>query len=371
MDSLQAKTLSEMRMHELTIESYEKCKARELELIKEIQETDDILNAENGIDKLIVGELREGIKKFGTPRRSNVIPYKISFDTEVMGDCILQLSSEGMILRKTSSNVEEEPIPIDSNGFAVKVGNECSFIAIDENGNFSFIRVKEIPVDSEVPLNRFIQRKLSTIVALLPFDLESSKCAILISRKGMIKKVIINEMKPSKRPCIEIGNDDKLVRGIVTKKETSKGILIYTLNGMGQMIDPNQVRITSHIAKGINGFKLQQDDEIIGCYSISPENQYLLYVTAKGKVRLNLLEYISQRDSKHEEMLRLITLTDRDHLLTVIGCNKYDKLIAYYDDQTTETIEIEKLMESTMSSLPIKVVKKNMVSTNIVKVKLV
>jgi DNA gyrase/topoisomerase IV subunit A len=373
MDSLQARVLSNLRMHELSIESYEACIKRREELEKELAEIYKTLDEENGIDKIIIAELRDGIKRFGTPRKSNVIPYKISVHSEAEGACILQLSSDGMILRKETTNVYEEPIPTDSNGFAVRVDNDASFVIIDEYGYHSYVKVKEIPIDSEVPLNRFMKKSLEgNIVAMLPVDIDSDMCCTLISKNGMLKKIRINDMGPSKKPCIALDKDDRLVRGLVTKTRAVKDILVFTKNGYGQRMDPNDIRITSPTAKGGNGFKLKGDDEIVGCYTINPEeNQYLMYMTTKGKARLNLLEYLNARDSKHDEMVRLISLNDRDRLISVIGCNKYDKAQVFFDDGSNETIEIKKIEEGTMSSDPKKVTSKNAVTTNVIKVKLI
>ena len=373
MDSLQARVLSNLRMHELSIDAYEACLKRRTELEEELKEVQKTLDEENGIDKLIIAELRDGIKRFGTPRKSNVVPHKIQVHSEVEGACILQLSSDGIILRKEATNVYEEPIPTDNNGFAVRVDNDASFIIIDDNGFYSYVKVKEIPVDTEVPVNRFMKTSLEgNIVAMLPVDINSDLCCTLISRNGMLKKIRISDMGPSKKPCIALDKEDKLVRGIVTKASSAKDILVYTKNGMGQRLDPNGIRITSPIAKGANGFKLMNDDEIVGCYDINPkENQYLLYMTMKGKARLNLIDYLPTRDSKHDSMLRLISLNDRDRLISVIGCNKFDNAQVFFDDGDSETIDISKLEEGTMSSDPKKVTSKNAVSNNVVKIKLI
>ncbi len=366
MDSLQAKTLSEMRMHELSIESYEKCLARREELIKELAEVEETLNTESGIDNLIIGELREGIRRYGTPRRSSVVPFKISLDTEVAGSCILQLSSDGIITRNTSTNVDEEPIPLDTCGFAAKVDNDSAFVVVDEDGMFSFVKVVELPVDQEVPLNRFIKQPLGNIVGLLPFDIDSTQCCVLISRNGMLKKIRISEMKPSRRPCIDLGKNDKLVRGIVVNNNTKKDILIYTELGMGQRFDPNAIKITSFLAKGGEGFKLDKD-HIVGCYSINPENQYLLYITKRGRGRLNETAFLPQRVTKRDQMVMLIPINERDSLLSVIGVNKFDNVMVHFNDQSTEQVDISKLQVCTMSAIPEKVVKKNVVSNYLVK----
>lgn len=372
MDSLQARALSNMRMIELSIDSYEECLKRREELKKELKDVETTLNTEDGIDKLIVAELRDGIKRFGSPRKSNVVPRKISIKTSVQGVCILQLSSDGNIIRKLATNVDEEPIPTDTNGFAVKVENDSAFILIDENGYHSFIKANDIPIDVEVPVNRYAKQKISNnIVAMLPCDIDSDRCCTLISKQGMLKRIKISEMGPSKKPCIMLNKDDKLVKGIVTLTRTSKDLLIYTKEGMGQRLDPNVIRITSPMAKGSNGFKLKSNDEIVGVYAIRPEeNQYLLYVTAKGKMRLNLIDYLPTRDSKHDAMVRLISLNDRDKLVSIIGCNKLDKIKIYYDNATTEVIDLSLMEESTMGSEPKKMTKnQNAVTTNILKVK--
>lgn len=372
MDSLQAKTVSMLRMYELSIDAYEACLKRREDLIKELKEVEDTLTADNGIDKVIIAELRDGIKRFGTPRRSNIVPYKISVSSNVEGSCILQLSSDGNITRKIATNVYEEAVPVDNNGFAVYVDNDSSFILINDAGYYSFIRVKDLPVDTEVPVNRYTRQKLDgNIVAMLPWDMDSDLCCTLISRMGVLKRMKISDMGPSKKPCIMLDKNDSLIRGIVTAVKSTKDILVYTKEGMGQRFDPNMIRITSPSAKGGNGFKLKGNDEIVGCYAINPdENQYILYVTIKGKMRLNLIEYLPVRDSKHDAMVMLISINDRDRLLSVIGCNRLDKVQVFYDDGTSEYVDISKLEEGTMSSEPKKVTSKNAVTTNIVKVKL-
>lgn len=375
MDSLQARALSDMRMLELSIDSYNACLKKRDELEVQLKEIEDILDQKDGIDNLIIGELRDGLKRFGKPRNSNVVPYQIDVSSEVEGSCILQLSSEGVIRRSIASNAEQEPIPTDSNGFAVKVDNDSSFILIDNYGNHSFVKVKEIPVDTNVPVNRYMKKNLpGNIIAMLPCNFDEDKCVTLISKFGVCKRMRISEIGPSKRPIISMDKDDSLVKGIVLNTKSSKDILVFTKHGMGQRLDPNSIKITSPSAKGSSAFRLIPDDEIVGCYAISPEeNQYLLYVTNKAKMRLNNIEYLPTRDSKRDKMINLISLNERDRLFAVVGCNKLDKLQVFYGDGTKETIAISSIKEGTMATKPMKVVKKSIENNkmNVVKVKLV
>lgn len=373
MDSMQARVIADMRNVDLCEEAREKYLKRKEEITKELQELEDTLNAKNGIDKVIIAELRDGIRRFGVPRKSNVVPYEIKVSVEAEGACVIQLSSDGTVNRRMATNVYEEPVPLDNNGFAVRVENDASFILVDSNGYHSYVRVKDIPLDSDVPVNRYARQKITgNIIAMLPCHIDMDLYAVLISRKGVMKRFRISDMGPSRKPCISLEKDDSLVRGIVLSPKYQKDILVYTRDGMGQRLDPNSIRVTSQSAKGSNGFKLSGDDEIVGCYTINPaENQYILYVTSKGKMRLNNIEYLPLRDSKHDAMVRLISLNERDRLVSIVGCNKLDKITVYYDDATTEVIDISKLEESTMGAEPKKITtKQNAVTTNIVKVKL-
>lgn len=373
LDSLQARALSNMRMIELTIDAYNGYKEKAEELDRKLNEIDEIFHTENGIDKVIIAQLRDGIKRFGKPRKSNVVPYKISTARDVEGYCIIQLASDGTVIRRTATNAEEEPIPTDSNGFAVVVDNDSSFIIIDDTGAHTFIKVKELPVDTEVPVYRYTKKVLSgNIVAMLPVDIDSDLCCTLVSKRGIMKRIRISDFGTSKRPVMSLEEGDKIVRGIVMKEKSQKDLLIYTKDGYGQRLENSSIKITSPVARGTVGFKVGADDEVIGLFAISPEqNSYIVYVTTRGKMRLNLLEYLPVRNNKNDSMVQLITLPDRDKLIAVVGCNKLDKIQVFYDDNDSEIVEVEHMPEETMSAEPKKAVKKNMVSARITKVKLV
>ena len=372
LDSLQARALSNMRMIELTIDAYEECKKKAVQLKQALAEIDEILHTEHGIDKLIIAELRDGVKRFGTPRRSNVVPYKISTSNEVEGFCIIQLSSDGTVIRRQATNAEEEPIPTDTNGFACVVDNDSSFILIADDGMHTYVKVKDIPLDKEFPIYRFTNKVLSgKIIAMLPVDIDSDLCCTVVSKKGILKRFKVSETRPSSRAIVGLEDGDKLVKGVVLPEKSHRELLVFTRDGKGQRLENSMIKITSPTAKGVPGFNIAKDDEIIGVYSISPEqNQYIVYVTMKGKMRLNLLEYLPTRNSKKDSMVSLISLSDRDKLVSVMGCNRFDKVHVFYDDETDEIVEIEHMPEETMGAEPKKMVTKNMVSAKVTKCKI-
>ena len=373
MDSLQARALSNMRMVELSTDARDGYLKRRDELIIELDKLENILNRENGIDEVIIGELQDGIKRFGTNRRSNVVPKKISVSSEVEGHCILTLTSDGIINRRQSSNIEEPVPPLG--GFACNVDNGSSFILINDSGYHSFIKVKDIPIDTDVPAIRYSKKPLSgNIIALVPCNIDEDESCTLISRKGIIKRIRTVDLRPSGKPFISLDKDDSLLKGIVTKTNSNKEILIFTRNGLGQKFNVHSIKPTLLNAKGSNGIKLNNNDTIEGCFLINPtESEYLLYVTLRGKCRLNDINYFPTRNSKHDEFVNLISLSDRDKLISVVAVNKYDKVKIYFGDGTDEELNIDSLEPTTMGDLPKKVLKKSITSNadGVVQVKII
>ena len=360
MDSLQAQALSEMKMYELSKESYEKCLKKREDLVKEIEKIEAILNEEDGISKLIVSELLAGAKKFGTKRKSNVIDSEISTTFETESRCVLHVSSNGMIKRSVVSNVEHEPVPVDSDSFAILVDNDSKFIVIDESGYYSPLEVKDIVLDKEVSLRNYMKMNFSNIIGVVPVE-ESSDACIIISAKGIIRKLRLDSFRSSSSYCIKLSSNDRLVKAFPVNFRTEKDILIYTKDGFGQRIDPNnfQAGKSSTSSKGQTEIILNKGDEVVGSFLINPtEKQYLLYVTLLGKVRLNLMKYLRTRSSRRDELVQLLPLSNQDKLVSIVGCNRCDQVQLFFNDKTSEIFQLESLEESTMRAEPVKVLKK-------------
>ena len=363
MDSLQAQALSEMKMYELSKEYYQKYLNKKEELIKEIDKVEKILNEENGITNIIITELTEGAKKFGSPRKSNVVDEEIKSTVDIDSYCILQIS-DGVVNRTAVTNVDEEPIPNDPNGFAIKAEDHSQFIVIDENGLYSFIKVNEIPLGIDVPLVHFLHQKLSKIIAIISTE-DLSKSCLLVTKMGYIKALSLDSFAPSRtKPCIKLRDKDKLIKGILLNQNSDKDLIIYTKEGFGQRFNFK----TSSKFSGQPLIILNKDDEVCGCFIINgKEKDLLLYITSRGKVRLNLSKYLPQRGSIKEEKVNLIPLSSSDSLVAIIACNNFDSFKIFFDDFSCRELKVSDLKPTTMSSEPEQIFPKG---KKIVKIKL-
>lgn len=363
MDSLQAQALSEMKMYELSKESYEKYLAKKEELIKEIAKVEAILNEENGITNIIINELTEGAKKFGSPRKSNVVPEEINSTVEIDSYCILQIS-DGIVNRTAVTNVDEEPIPNDPNGFAIKAEDQSQFIVIDENGLYSFIKVNEIPLNMDVPLVHFMHQKLGKVVAIISTE-DLSRTCLVVTKQGFIKAISLDAFSPNRtKPCLKLKENDKIIKGILLKQNNDKDLLIYTKEGFGQRFNFK----TTSKSSGNPSIILSKGDEVCGCFVINgKEKDLLLYITSRGKVRLNLSKYLPQRNSIRDEKVNLIPLSSTDSLVAVIACNQFDEFRIFLDDFSVRDLKVSELNPTTMSSEPEQIFPKG---KKVVKIKL-
>ena len=73
MDSQQANSIAGMKLYELTKEAYESYKLKKKILSDEIVRLEHVLDDDSEIDDVIISQLKEGIKLFGSPRKSNII----------------------------------------------------------------------------------------------------------------------------------------------------------------------------------------------------------------------------------------------------------------------------------------------------------
>ena len=71
--TLQAETISNMRVSSFNKNRYQEYLEKDRDLSKKIEQIEKILDNEKEIDKVIIGQLEEGIKLFGGPRKSKII----------------------------------------------------------------------------------------------------------------------------------------------------------------------------------------------------------------------------------------------------------------------------------------------------------
>ena len=116
--------------------------------------------------------------------------------------------------------------------------------------------------------------------------LPEETCVITCTRFGMIKKSLISELPgPSSQAfvLVRVNEGDRLISVALTDNKT-KEILLATAQGMAIRFKEEEVRPMGLVAAGVNGMKLDDQDEVVGMEILPAEGEVLL-LTNDGKAK--------------------------------------------------------------------------------------
>ena len=340
--TLQARTIAGMPASAYTKAAYaEYIETRDM-LENKIKETEDILDSDERIDKIIIDQLKEGIEKFGYPRRSRIVPEDgIIEDTEH----IIAISSDGYI--KKLEHGKSTKIGYVSKNSAVlnmviKANNQDSIILFDSKGIMHKVPVADVPdmkmKNNGLPLSRYIDIKENVCIVKAMVEpsgkdvKDKGYTFLFITKKGNAKRTKVEEFVTSSKQkmsfvCMNVDSEDELVDVIFLEDDRSD-VILYTNIGDGIRVPVSEINIYGRATKGSKFLQLRKTEEVAGISIISKEDEYLVYFTALGKAKatkLDLLPTMSRKDPS----LALIALEGTDRLVTIMSANKGDSLRVY------------------------------------------
>ncbi len=103
---------------------------------------------------------------------------------------------------------------------------------------------------------------------------------------GMIKKSLITELPgPSSQTftLVKVNEGDRLIEVGLTDNK-SKDVLLVTAQGMAIRFKEDEVRPMGLVAAGVNGLKLNDNDEVVGMEILPAEGEVFL-ITSEGKAK--------------------------------------------------------------------------------------
>jgi DNA gyrase/topoisomerase IV subunit A len=163
-------------------------------------------------------------------------------------------------------------------------------------------------------------------------DLPPETCVITATRFGMLKKTLIGELPgPSSQTftLVKVNEGDRF--GWVSLTDgRKKDILLATAQGMAIRFSEEDVRPMGLMAAGVNGIKLEDNDEVTGMEILPAEGEIFL-ITNDGKAkRVEQKEFPTQ--GRYGKGVRVWDLPDKIKLAA----------IASGKDNLTATIHLSK-----------------------------
>lgn len=368
--SVQAGVIADMRVYNFNEDSYNSYKEDKVKIQEELDYINEILQDDNKLEEFIINQLKEGKKKWGSPRKSKIVKEDDELENIPDIDYIVGITQSGYIKKvSVKDNISIGNIGKGNDGslFVFKINNAESLLIVDSNGYVSKIGISSLPdmsyEDIGVELSRFFTvNGLVKAVMELPssdiFKIKDENVGIIfITKNGLAKRVQLSEFKniTDNKQAIKLTDGDEVGSAIFTLDNNSD-IIISTANGNGIKLPLDEIRNYGLSAQGLNMITLQKDDYIMNASLVNKTDKYLLYVTTSGRIKLTEMKYFPTMERKGETV-NLIALSGKESLIGVVGVNKNNKVIIYRKKSDPEVIDVKSLDIDTRVSKGRKLVK--------------
>ena len=344
-NSYQAEKIADMKLRAFSKDANAKYKEEYAAKEKELKDCMSKAKSTKIIDDEIEIEL-DGLLKYATPRRSNVVADKSSVvipDT----DHFVAVTKLGMIkkLPYNKNIIMKKKTPAlgafkaqDYPLHGLVVNNHDSIMLFDNFGRFSNVPVHEIEstepsqYGSRVYDVAKLNGEIVTASEFFAKDTEdfikehtgNNVSIVTLTKNGYLKKTSIQEYTKSRNQknmrAMKLRDDDEMVCGMIVMGTVKKGVnmLIYTEKGNFSYISSDQIAVQSKDSSGLLSIKLDPDDACKGICVVGPKDRYLLVVTEKGNMKRCELDYLGQ-PGKRKMSSYLSTLETNDKIRYVDG----------------------------------------------------
>ena len=344
LSEIQAKAIVEMRLRQLTGFEQDKLRTEYEELMKTIEDYQDILANKERRMTIIKDELQEIQTKYGDERRS-VIEYAggdVSI-TDLIPDeqVVLTISHAGYIKRtslaeyKTQNRggVGQKASATRNEDFLehLFVGtNHQYMLFFTQKGKCFWMRVFEIPEGSKTSKGRAIQNLINiepddkVMAFICTQDLKdeeyvNSRYVIMATKKGQVKKTPLEQYSRPRTNginAITIKDGDELLEAKLTTGDSQ--VMLAVKSGKAIRFEEEKTRPMGRNASGVRGIRLADDaDEVVGMIAINDTSSEILVVSENGYGKRSSIEdyRITNRGGKG---VKTISLTDKTGKLVAI-----------------------------------------------------
>ena len=356
LSDLQAQAILDLRLARLTGMELDKIRAEYDEIMRLINDLQDILDNEPRRYQIIKEELLEIKEKYGDERRTTIdfSGGEMSIEDIIPNErVVLTISHAGYIKRTLLSEYK-----VQSRGgvgnkaattrdedfleYIVSATNHQYMLFFTEKGKCYWLRVFEIPEGSKTAKGRAIQNliniepddKIKAYIRtndLKDVDYVNQMNVVMITKNGTVKKT---SLEAYSRPringinAIEIREGDQLLGARLT--DGNSELMIATKNGKCIRFPEEKVREVGRGSIGVRGIALDGDDEVIGMIVVEDvEKESVLVVSEKGYGKRTAVEdyRITNRGGKGVitlnitektgQLIAIQNVTDEDGLMII------------------------------------------------------
>ena len=340
----QAKAIVDMKLGRLAhLESVE-LNDEKAELDKKIKDCTDFIASDDLQSAEFLRRLEAFVNKYGWDRRTEVTQVAIAktkAEKEVAAvepeKCVVILTEGDMIKRIPSTQFKVQK----RNGTGIKTPNDIVRATIRTNtvdklmfftnkGKMYRLLVNNIPegtntspgtsIYSLIKLDK--DEKLETIYSL--YKDTTAKYVVFITKKGLVKKTELSEYTSTTRNAgllaVTLKDDDALSNVLLMEDEQ---LILVSKKGKAIRFETSNINPVGRAAKGVIGFNLDDDDEVIGGVALRDMNDDLaVFVTGGMAKRVSLNDIVTQnRGGKGIVVYKPTPATGEVSAITLINDN--------------------------------------------------
>ncbi len=342
----QAKAILDMKLGNLTRLDRNRIESEYETLIKEIARLRSILESRELLRSLMKEELLDVKKQFGDNRRTTIIDAEPgSFNIEDLiprEEVVITLTYRGYVKRTSEKMYKsqgrggtgkngivtyEDDFPIG----VFKCNSHDNILLVSNLGRAFSLKAYDLPEASlrtkGRPIKGFIRLQKDELIRfIIPVpDFEEEKYVSVISKKGYLKKTLLNHYRYAGKSgiiALRMREDDKIVD--VTLTDGNEQIVVAKDSGYGIRFDESEIRPMSRYARGVRGIKVKQEESVVSMSVVKPGKKLIL-VTENGYGKKIEPQKIRQthRGSQGVKLIKLSKNTGKLISVAITGSGDY------------------------------------------------
>ncbi len=345
----QSQAILEMQLQRLTALERDKIEAEYMELLKKIEECRAILASERKIEHIIKTELADLRKRYGDPRRTEIVGEVQDIEIEDLiaeEDVVVTISHGGYIKRlpvssyrkqkrggtgATGADLKEE----DFSEHLFVASTKDYLLVFTDKGQVHWLKVYEIPQAGKASKGKAIVNlidisqgeKISSTIPVREFA--DDKYLVMATKLGLVKKTRLDAYgNPRKGGILGITIEPKDELIGVELTDGKQQLLIGTRQGKAIYFNEKDVREMGRGAKGVKGINLTKGDEVISMVQDAQDGTVLTVTELGFAKRTPLKDYRLTRrggkgiinitvTAKNGPAVALKTVSDKDGLMVI------------------------------------------------------
>ncbi len=309
-----------MKLARLAHLEVEKLEKEKIELVKEKDRIEIILNN----DELFNNELKKGWKevadKYGDARRTKILNLSVENDEPIeIKQFQVSLTNKNNLYVNESSTLYTQrrggvgnKLKLENGEYVVNsqtINTNDNLLFFTQNGNVYQLGAESLSAETEFALSALIPIKTYEKVRAFVACSQNKPYICFVTRKGYIKKSEMDEYKLTRNigiRAINLEDGDEIVSVLFTNDE-NVGILTENANFI--KISTNDIKSVGRVARGVTAIKLNTDDQVVAAHIIPNSTKEIVSISGSGLIkRTNISEFNTQgRNTKGSKIQKIVS----------------------------------------------------------------